>query len=147
MNDPFRPNAKPPLNAALLQLWIIWFALLMGPIAFLVASVLLVLPHRVPADPPMWMLVWVNAGMLVTVVPVALLIRRFIFRRARNEHGINAIAYSAGNIVFWAACEAVAFVGLVVALVNGSLKPTIFIVAIAFALQVAAFPRSPRLES
>ena len=124
----------------LMTMRIIWFALLMGPISFLILLAVLVLPHHVQTNPPQPVLVWVNLVMLATVVPVTFFIRNLIFRRSQSQDGIKAAAYSAGNIVFWAGCEGVAFFGLVIALINGSLWPTIVIVAIALVPQLLTFP-------
>jgi hypothetical protein len=128
----------------MLRLWIIWSAVLMGQAMFLAMLVLVILPQRTQTNPPVPALQWVDLGMLVTVVPIAFLVRASLFRRARNESETNPMLYATGNLVFWAACESVAFLGLVAAVVNGSLKPTMFVVAIAVGLQVLAFPRPPQ---
>ena len=150
MIDPRSANQRNFSNMspqkALLTLRIIWFALLMGPISFLVLLGVLVLPSHVQANPPQPILVWVNLAMLVIVVPVNFFIRNLIFRRSQNEDGIRPAAYSIGNIVFWAGCEGVAFFGLVIAVVNGSLWPTIVIVAIALVPQVLTFPVAGKLS-
>jgi hypothetical protein len=86
------------------------------------------------------------------VVPVAFVIRTTIFRRGiiadpgGREDRIAPGAYASGNIVFWAACEGVAFFGLVTATLDGTLWPSIVIVAIAMGLQVSAFPTGGRVS-
>jgi hypothetical protein len=70
-----------------------------------------------------------------------------IFNRARTDAGIAPGAYFTGNIIFWAACEGVAFFGLVAAVINGSLVPTVYVTAVAMALQVSAFPTAGKLAA
>ena len=134
-------NTVPP-RRALMMIRIIWFALIFGQIAFLGVLALIILPNqRGPRPQPMPILVWVNVGMLVTIVPAMFVIRAAIFRRGEVAgSGIRASAYSTGNIVFWAACEGVSMFGLVIAMINGSLWPTLVIVVIALSLQAITFP-------
>jgi hypothetical protein len=137
------PNNIPP-QRPLMTLRIIWFALLVGPIAFLAAMEFGIFSIRgtQQAQP---LFFWVDLAMLLTTVPITYGIRYLIFRRASIDGSIPATAFSTGNIIFWAGCEGVAFSGLVFALLNGSLWPTIVVVAIAMGLQVLTFPTGKRL--
>jgi len=69
------------------------------------------------------------------------------FNKSRQKAGTLTLpAYSIGNIFFWSGCEGVAFFGLVVAMMNVSLWPTIICVAIAMGLQVITFPTGMGVE-
>jgi hypothetical protein len=141
MNQP-TPTPPPP-RAQLTVLRIIWMALLLGPLVFfgVIVSGVMAPPQTTPQP----VLVWVNLVMLLTFVPVAFVVRTVLFRRAEVEGGIPIAAYSNGSIIFWAGCEGVSFLGLVIAHLNGSLWPTIVISGIAMGLQVLTFPVGGRL--
>jgi len=132
---------------ALMTIWIMWGALLMGQLVFLGFVAFQVsqagaVPHPEP------ILFTVDMIMFVTIVPVTFLVRRVVQGRARRVDGtIPAAAYTTGNIIFWAGCEGVSFFGMIVAMLNGSLWPTIVIVAAAMGLQVISFPRSAALQA
>ena len=101
---------------------VIWGALIMGQVMFMVVEGIILsqrVQGNVPAKPPdVWMLFYVNVGMLLTVVPVMYLVRGAMFRRKRNAEGIlPAATYATGNIIFWAGCEGVSFFGSVVAMI------------------------------
>jgi len=131
---------------ALMTMRIIWLALIMGQLVFLAVIILVILPNnRSRAVTPQPLLFWVNAGMLATFVPAAFVVRSIIFRQKETQGGIPVGAYATGNIIFWAACEGVSMFGLVVAVLNGSLWPTIAIVAIALGLQALTFPVGGRI--
>ena len=131
---------------ALLTMRIVWAALLAGECLFMATTVLMILPHQRKPEHPQPILVWINLGMLLTVIPVAFAIRRIIFGRSRANGILSSTAYSMGNIIFWAGCEGVAFFGVVVAIVNGSIWPTLVNVAVAMALQVVTFPLADKLS-
>ena len=70
-----------------------------------------------------------------------------------TEDGVvpNFSAYVASKgaieqMIIWAGCEGISFFGLVVAMVNASLWPTIMVVAIAMGLHVLTFPVAGRLD-
>jgi hypothetical protein len=132
---------------SLLTLRIIWFALLLGPLAFLAVVILQVLRNIPSAQTPQPVLIWVNAAMLLTELPVMFLIRKWMFDRARNAYGIPRKAYSTGNIIFWAGCEAVAYFGIIVIILNRSVLPTLYFAGIAIAMIVLTFPRAGILSS
>ena len=115
----------------LLTLRIIWFALMAGVVSFAIVVQTVVIPQQqlVPLSRPhAKMLVLVNLLLLVIELPVAFLIRAVIFRRGRTAGGISGNAYVNGNFIFWVCCEVPAFFGLIIAMLCGSLFPTIWIV-------------------
>ena len=129
----------PPKSLAVIR--IIWAALLIGPLLFMAVIILIVLPNaKRPLHPPPVALTWAAFAVPAMMIPVAFIVRRMLFTRSRTEAGIPVAAYSTGNIVFWASCEGCAFLGLVVAMLTGSLWPTIIPVAIALSLQAITFP-------
>ncbi|HZL36090.1 MAG TPA: hypothetical protein VFC78_12310 [Tepidisphaeraceae bacterium] len=147
MHDPFRPKELGVIaRKALMTLRIIWFALMMGQLVFFAIIVVAILPTVHPAHVQP-MLNWVSVAMLITAAPITFFIRAMIFRRFRAEDGVRRAGYCTGNIVFWAGCETATFFGLVVAMINGSLWPTIWVVAIALLLQVLTFPTAGGLSA
>jgi hypothetical protein len=132
---------------AIKVMWIVWAALLLGEWMFLGVVALLLTQDRRPGAPTLPLLVVVNLVMLLTAVPVLFLVRRMIQQRYRRPDGtVPPGPYLAGGIIFWGGCEGVAFFGLVVAMVNRSLWPTILMVAVAMVLQVAARPKLAAME-
>jgi hypothetical protein len=131
---------------ALLNLRIIWFALLLGPIGFMCVIAFRLMPgarEHLEVQPA---LIWVTTIMFATVIPMGFMIRWFLFKRMRPDGSLSPTIYRAGNIIFWAMCEMVAFLGLVTAMINGSFWPTILFVAAALGLQTITFPFARKLE-
>jgi hypothetical protein len=145
----YRPVNASNLSPAkvLLTMRIMWAALLIGPILFMAVIIFMILPNAKRPIHPQPILNWVSFALPAMMIPVAFVIRRLIFSRARTEAGIPPAAYSTGNIVLWASCEGCAFLALVVAMLNASLWPTIIVVAIALSLQAITFPLDPGLSS
>lgn len=138
-------NSLPP-RAALLTMRIMWAALLLGPMLFMAVIILVILPNAKRPIHPQPILNWVSFALPVMMIPAAFIIRRLIFSRSRTDAGIPPAAYSTGNIVLWASCEGCAFFGLVAAMLNASLWPTIIVVAIALSLQALTFPLESNLR-
>jgi hypothetical protein len=126
-------------STALIRNRIIWFALLMGQVAFLVVIVVLNRPKQQMVV-ALNNLVAVQFVLLVTEVPVCFFIRRMIFRRGEVDGAVRPEAYSTGNIIFWAGCEAVSFFGLVIVFISGVWWPAILGSGIAMGLHVLTFP-------
>ncbi len=117
---------------------IIWFALLMGPIIFmmLVLAGVVTKPANVQ---PQSILIWINLTMLL-IVPITYVVRRVIFSKGTIGGRITTMAYVSGNIIFWASCEGVAFFGIVVMMLNASMWPTLIFTVVALAGQALTFP-------
>jgi len=133
-------------KARLLSLRIIWAALLLGQFFFMIVmGIIFSQPpqnQQQAPDPHMInILVAVNVIMLVTIVPVAAFVRRFMFQRVRVDGIVPAATYATGCIIFWAACEGVSFFGLVIALMHRAFWPSIVVSAIAIGIQMITFPR------
>jgi hypothetical protein len=138
--DSSASSAAPKTRATL---WIIWAALIMGELMFLMVLVRFVLPSQQGKKiVPQENLVWICFAMCATSIPIGFFIRMMILGRAQREKGeITLAAYSTGNIIFWAACESVGYFALVVAMLNGTLWPTEVALAIAVGMQVLTCPR------
>jgi hypothetical protein len=123
-------------------LWIIWAALIMGELMFLMVLVRIVLPGQqgkkiVPREN----LAWICFAMCAISIPIGFFFRMMILGRSQREKGeITLAAYSAGNIIFWAACEGVGYFSLVVAMMSGTLWPTEVALGIAMGMQVLTCP-------
>jgi hypothetical protein len=144
---------KPRPEVAIRVQRIIWGALIMGQLGFMgVVGFIILNPGpaagavRIPDD-SLKMLLMLNAGMLVTIVPTMFLVRWWMFSRARADGVIPVEVYAKGNIMFWAGCEGCSFFGLIIALMHGDFWPSIVIVAVAMGLQAAAFPRSSHVKA
>jgi hypothetical protein len=136
-----RPDRQQP-PPSLLVIRFIWAALIGGPLIFLAVLIFVLLPRRVGVANPQPLLPWINLAMLLTAIPVVFVVRTVIFRLSKKRTGrITLQAYSVGNLFFWAGCESVAFAGMMFALINGSLWPTIVFSGIALAMQAITFPR------
>lgn len=125
----------------LMTLRIIWAALLMGELMFL-GIVLTVGRGNPDLNPDSHRIfLYVAVVMLATLVPLAFVVRSLIYRKGRREDGtVDAGAYATGNIIFWAMCEGVAFMGLTSAFLNQGGGPTLWVAALAMAVQAASFP-------
>ncbi len=130
----------------LLAMRCIWGAMLMGPLVFMGVVKLVLDTNGQPARETQGNLVWVNLMMMLTVIPAAYLARILIFKKWRLDGVLRPAAFALGGIIFWSACESVAFFGLVIALLSRTFRPTIPMVAIALALQVGTFPLRRQLE-
>ncbi|MFI5381738.1 MAG: hypothetical protein ACHRHE_20770 [Tepidisphaerales bacterium] len=140
-----QPGVNDPLaKKALLTLRIIWAALLMGQLMFLGIILSGVLQQQFGQPRPV--LTWTCFIMAAVIIPVTYVIRTFMFQKAETPQGLPAGTYASGSIIFWAGCEGMSFFGLVVAMVNASLWPTIMVVVIAMGLQVLTFPVAGRLD-
>jgi hypothetical protein len=130
---------QPTPAGTLLVTRIIWAALLMGQVIFLVI-VLTIGPGFAEPDPElMQILLYVLFAMLVTMVPIAYVVRGVIYNKGRRD-GVQPQAYATGNILFLAMCEGVGFAGLTFALLNRGGGPHLIVALIAMAVQVINFP-------
>ena len=130
---------QPSPAAQLRVLRIIWFALLMGQVMFLIVATTFAASPDPQGDAQL--LFYLALGMLVVLGPVAYLIRRTTFARGRQADGtIGSGAYATGNIIFWAMFEGVGMFSIVGAMLNGGRGPHLYVTAIALAIQVASFP-------
>ena len=128
-----------PPRRALATMRIIWGAIILGQLVFLAVLILVIMPKQQP-HPAQPVLVWMNLILLVTAVPMTFGLRQLAFRKTQVEGRIPAAVYSRANLIFWAGCESVSFFGMVVAMLNDTLWPTIVVVIIAMVLQVLTFP-------
>lgn len=139
------PSTSPGVR--LMNLRIIWGALLMGQLTFLAVIVLVVWNRQSPAAAPdprvLDLLFYVSVGMLLTMVTTGFLIRSFVYRKGRAFTGTDAVsggAYASGNIVLWALCEGASFFGLVGAMLNCRPWPHLAVPIVAMAVQALTFP-------
>jgi hypothetical protein len=134
-----------PPARALTTMRIIWGTLIFSQLLVL----FLVVAHVIPVPPnakPMPFLPLVDWIMLLTLVPGAYAFRQMAFRRFQINGKIPAPAYGTANLVFWAACEGVAFAGIVFGMVTGNIVPTLPVIVIALALQLLTFPKASMLH-
>jgi hypothetical protein len=134
-------------KAALLTNRVIWAALILGQVFFMVVMGVIFSQGKDAPTRPEPILIIVNAAVLAAFFLVALFARVMIFQKARRGQMPAAQAFSTGNIIVLAACEAGSFFGLVICLMNHAFGPSMWVVAVALALQVVNFPRKAVLDS
>ncbi len=143
MNHVLPPDVETERKQVLRNARVMWAALLFGEFAFgaIVAALTSGAFGDAPAADPDLASIMTGAGllMLVTVVPIAYFIRGQIYKRHWRDHAVAPRGYFAGNLLLWAACEGVAFFGLVGVLVTGSWWPLLAAV-VAMAAQIVNHP-------
>jgi hypothetical protein len=134
-------SAEPPQPspaARLRVLRIIWAALLMGQLMFLVVAMTF---GRASQPGDQTLLFYIAAGMLVMITPLAYLLRAQTYASGRQADGsISGSAYATGNILFWAMFEGVGMFSIVGVMLNGGRGPHLFVTAVALAMQIVNFP-------
>ena len=139
MNDP-QPMSDP--KQALVTVRIIWGAIAMGMITF--AGVVLVMILGSTPDesvaPTGQLLFYIACGLTATAIPVGLFVRGQVFKRGWVGDVITPGAYTTGNIVAWACCEAPAIAGLVGCMIAGSLMPNVIPAVAAFVMHLLLWP-------
>lgn len=138
-----KTNPQLSTDQRLVTLRIIWFAMLMGEVIFLLIVLMLIQTRPgTPADPDVTrLLLYIGIGLVVTAVPMGYLIRSRIYEMGRQTDGtVDPARYVTGNIVLLAMCEGPAFLGLVNILLSRQIMPSLMIVIIAMAVQAINFP-------
>jgi hypothetical protein len=128
---------------ALLTNRIIWAAMAMGMVAF--AGVMIALARSQEdvvapvgeADP---MLFYIACAMVVTAIPMGLFVRGQVFKRGWVGDVVTPQAYTAGNIIAWACCEAPAFFALITIFIDGRVVPNILPAAAAIVMHLLLWP-------
>ena len=125
-----------------MPLRIIWAALLMGQIMFLVITLTVGKSTKPAIDAQMAnILLYCAIAMLAVMVPMAYLVRGLVYRKGHGDDGlIGPGQYATGNILLWAMCEGVGLAAITFAFINGGQGPVLFVAAVAIAVQVVNFP-------
>lgn len=134
MNDP---------KQALMTNRVIWAAMGLGMVMF--AGIMIALaqsrePVAVPggeADP---MLFYIACAMVVAAIPMGLFVRGQVFKRGWVGEVVTPGAYTTGNIIAWACCEAPAFVALITIMLDGRIVPNIFPALAAIVMHLLLWP-------
>jgi hypothetical protein len=143
MNSPSQP---PTAKGALVTTRIIWAALLLGQIVFLIVTLVIrANPAALPANDTAKILAYAAMAMVAAVAPVAFLLRRLIYGQGDARGSIEPQKYVAGNIVFLALFEGASFVGLVAFFFGNPLG--LVASAVAIIIQVVSFPTGSVLDS
>lgn len=141
----------PPIDekkGRLATLRLIWATLVIGQIAFAAVAMLVIAPgHNFKPNPQgAQVLTIVGVIMMLVILPLAFVIRRMVYAPGPDGQ-IQYGKYAAGNIIFYAMCESVAFVGIFALLMKGTVGEQILIPAIAVALQIVNYPTGlPQLK-
>src|SRR5437588_874050 len=138
-----KPNHPNPI----VVVRIIWAALLMGEILFMVIAMAIGPNQREPDPDQIRLLFYVATAMAVSIIPIGLFIRALTFRKGRRNGSLTPEAYLAGNIILWATCEGTAFFSLVGLLMNRGHGPHLFIAIAAMAVQALTFPTGAPLRA
>jgi hypothetical protein len=137
----------PSPKAALMVNRIIWAAMILGEVCFMVVLGVIFSQGKEAPTKPEPVLIIADAVLLAVAFLVALFVRVMIFQKARRGQMSAVQAFGTGNILVLAACEGAAFFGLVICLINHSFGPSMWVVAVALALQIVNFPRKSTLDS
>jgi hypothetical protein len=135
-------------QASLATVRIIWLAMLLGQLGFLVVILALRRSNTPPSTAPEigQLFFYINAAQLLAFIPAGFFIRSSIFQK-NQSHGLIAPAqYLTGNIILWACCEGTALLGLVGILLAGQFIPGIFIPALAGLIQILTFPTGEQVQ-
>ena len=123
---------------------IIWAALLMGQVVFLVIVMWLIRQpaERPPVDPNVRRtLLIICAAWLATAVPIGYFIRLKAYEKGRGPDGAVAPgSYATGNIILLALCEGVSLFAIVGILLSRQVMPFIYPTVLAIAVQALNFP-------
>ncbi|HEY7088953.1 MAG TPA: hypothetical protein VH518_12740 [Tepidisphaeraceae bacterium] len=138
-------NQTPTPRSALTTLRIIWAALLMGQIIFL----LVILTMRSSGTSPRpvegtRMLAYIAIGMVVVMAPAAFVLRGVLYGPRDSRGYIAPQKYTAGNVIFFALLEGASFMGLVAFLLGDPLG--LLASAVAMAIQAVNFPTGSLLD-
>ena len=139
-------ETKTPVSSegSVRTLRIIWAALLLGQVVFLVIVMWLI---RQPADrstvtPELRRTLFIiAAAWLVMAVPMGYFIRWKNYEKGRAPDGSVAPGnYATGNIILYALCEGVSLFAIVGILLSRQVTPFIYITLLAVAVQAINFP-------
>ena len=138
-------------NAARLGvLRIIWAALLLGQLIFMVAIALVIWPGQTPESRPgpeqMKILQTVAWAMLFVMLPASYVARRIIYGKPDDRGRVPPEKYVIGKIVEWAMLEGVSFLALVGMMLEGKALPFLWVALIAMINQVINFPTGTAME-
>jgi hypothetical protein len=145
LDDP-RMDPKPAVSPeqSLRTLRMIWAALLMGQVIFLVIVMWLIRqPAERPAiEPDVRRTLLVAAGAwLVMALPMGYFIRLKTYEKGRGPDGaVSPGSYVTGNIILLALCEGVSLFAIVGILLSRQVAPFIYITLVAIAVQAMNFP-------
>lgn len=133
----------PDVNAqgTLKTVRILWGAMVIGVVTFGVIASVLVSRGDDPGNASDSYLLFVVAiVMLLTMAPGSMFVRNQIYKSHWRGDVVTPAGYFTGNIIVFAACEGVAFVGIADMLMEKRIMPTAVVVVIAFALLAVNFP-------
>ncbi len=125
------------------QAWILWAALLMGPLMFFVVVLYLRKGGQftAPLDAPPGLYLAIVWGLTVLSAVTGFAVRSVMFRPRLRGDSIPPETWLRGYVIGWAFCEGAALFGVTLIFLTGELTPYVYPAAIAFALQVLQFPR------
>lgn len=109
------------VDKALMATRLIWAALLMGQITFLIVVGVLLGTGQGPRNPEMGTIVsYISLGQLVFLVPLGYFVRMQVYKRNWQGNVVTPKGYVTGNVFLFACCEAVAMTGLLALLLSGT---------------------------
>ncbi len=139
---------EPGTDTAIVTVRIIWGALLFGQVSLLAVAAMGIAQateRGAPANSVL-QIFWINVVLLMVAVPLGYFLRAQCYKRHWQANAITARGYITGNLLLLALLEAVSLLGLVAALVNGRLMPTIVPPLAALALLIWNYPTGAALR-
>jgi hypothetical protein len=136
------PPVQPSPRQSLITLRIIWAALLLGQVLFLVVVLSLIRQPGEPLDGQVRQIIFVaSLGMLIAFVPLGYLVRGRAYEAGRQQDGtVSAASYATGNIILLALCEAPSMMAIVGILLSRETMPFVLVTILAIAVQTINFP-------
>lgn len=146
MPETLSPAAMTPASA-LKTLRLIWAALLMGQLSFLVVIVVLWNGgfQARGFDDTVRMMFMLSIVFLAGTITLGYFIRMQIYKSGWQGQVVSPGSYFTGNLMLLAMLEGASLFALVVTLLNGSLWPTVLPAVAAMAVQVINFPNGQAL--
>ncbi len=144
-------NEDPYKRHQLTLLRLLWAGLLLGVVAFAVVVIVKVSGGRSPGghdhppgDDPV--LFYTSLVLFITMLPTGLSVRSQVYKRYWVGHRVSPEGYYTGNIIFFAICEVITFVSLIVVLTSRSFLPQVIPATVTVAVMLLNFPHGRPMQ-
>jgi hypothetical protein len=124
---------------------IIWAAMIAGQVIFMVVVPVVWSRHATDGAATNVLFV-ISMAMLLTLVPFGYFVRMQVYKANWRDKIVTPGGYVTGNLILLAACEGVAMVGLVHAMLSGTLFPAVIPTILALVVQIINFPNGRAMQ-
>lgn len=141
---PFNQSSNLPTDPrkALVVMRLLWAAILMGMIVYLVVVLVAKVPHNPQSKSASLhdMLFYINSGMLFVGLFVGYTLRNQFYKKHWEGEVVKPQGYLHGNLLLWAIAEGCGMFSLTIVLISGTFDPYIWPAVGAAASIVINFP-------